>query len=83
MMKISSINLFENYPYIPYKTSSSHLDRFIDRKDYKILYDEFSRILLITNKKLINKYIRNDFFHSSENLIILEPHMLAFNMLLK
>lgn len=77
------ISLFDNYSSIPYSKSISQLDKIVNKEDYTILYDKFSKIILSLNKIFEKKLFEQDFFFSSKNLIILEPHLFAFDILLK
>ena len=77
------ISLFDTYSSIPYPKSKSHLDKVVNKEDYSILYDKFSKIILSINKSFEKKFFENDFFFSSKNLVILEPHLFAFDILLK
>ncbi len=77
------ISLFDNYSSIPYSKSISQLDKIVNKEDYTILYDKFSKIILSLNKTFEKKLFEHDFFFSSKNLIILEPHLFAFDILLK
>ena len=82
-MKNNSLDLFDIYSYLPYENSKSHLDRIIKKENYVILFNEFSKIFSLINKELSDKFFKDDFFYSSKNLIILEPHLFSFNLLLK
>ena len=77
------ISLFDIYSSSPYSKSLPHLDEIIKKQKYTILYDEFSKIIMDINKNFEKKLFGQDYFFSSKNLIILEPHLFAFGVLLK
>ena len=77
------MDLFKEYQYIPFIKSNRHLDNIISSKDYKNYYIDFKKCIDKINKIIDDKFFKNKFKYASKRFIIVEPHLIAFNLFIK
>ena len=77
------MDLFKEYQYIPFIKSNRHLDNIISSKDYKNYYIDFKKCIDKINKIIEDKFFKNKFKYASKRFIIVEPHLIAFNLFIK
>jgi len=77
------MKLFNEYTYIPYVKSEKYIDNILSSKQYREIYPDFEKSIDIINKKIDNFFFKENFNYPSKNFIVIEPHLIAFNLFTK
>jgi len=77
------MKLFNEYTYIPYVKSGKYIDNILSSKQYREIYPDFEKSIDIINKKIDNFFFKENFNYPSKNFIVIEPHLIAFNLFTK
>ena len=77
------MKLFDEYTYIPFIESKNYIDDILPSNEYQKIYYDFEKCIFSINKKIDSLFFKSNFNYASKIFIIVEPHLIAFNLFTK
>ena len=77
------MKLFQESTYIPFTKSTNYIDNLLSSNEYEKIYIDFEKCIVEINKKLDKIFFKKKFNYASKYFVVIEPHLVAFNLLTK